>query len=380
MSCPFLREIVMAYCSAYPVKKMVPKDRMTEKCACTCDDFSACSLFRRAHGAPAAGPTGPRRAHSGIEGGSHVNMNRRTFLAWAGVAGAGAAVGGARLAHGAPSRPIADDTPVHARRHHQVPRLPRLRGGLQRGERAAGARAGRPEDRLRQVPRDEHARVHRGQPVPGPHQGRGAGLRQAAVHALRGAGVRLGVPGPGADQDPRRAGRLQPEGLHRLPLLHGGLPLRHPQVRVREGAPLHQEVQLLPRAPASRASSPPARTCARRARSPSASARTCSSRRARRIYQSPDKYIHYVYGEHEAGGTGWLYISSVDFAGLSLQAGPDLVLRRADLGRARRRPHHPDGGAAAAHGPLRRHQGPRRATRSPREHDASEPRTEGSHE
>jgi hypothetical protein len=46
MSCPFLREIVMAYCSAYPVKKMVPKDRMTEKCACTCDDFSACSLFR----------------------------------------------------------------------------------------------------------------------------------------------------------------------------------------------------------------------------------------------------------------------------------------------------------------------------------------------
>ena len=46
MSCPFLREIVMAYCSAYPVKKMVPKDRMTEKCACTCDDFTSCSLFR----------------------------------------------------------------------------------------------------------------------------------------------------------------------------------------------------------------------------------------------------------------------------------------------------------------------------------------------
>jgi hypothetical protein len=46
MSCPFLREIVMAYCSAYPVKKLVPKDRMTEKCACTCEDFTACSLFR----------------------------------------------------------------------------------------------------------------------------------------------------------------------------------------------------------------------------------------------------------------------------------------------------------------------------------------------
>lgn len=46
MSCPFLREIVMAYCSAYPVRKMVPKDRMTEQCACTCDAFTACSLFR----------------------------------------------------------------------------------------------------------------------------------------------------------------------------------------------------------------------------------------------------------------------------------------------------------------------------------------------
>ncbi len=44
--CPFLREIVMAYCSAYPVRKLVPKDRMTEKCACTCDDFTSCSLFR----------------------------------------------------------------------------------------------------------------------------------------------------------------------------------------------------------------------------------------------------------------------------------------------------------------------------------------------
>jgi Fe-S-cluster-containing dehydrogenase component len=38
-----------------------------------------------------------------------------------------------------------------------------------------------------------------------------------------------------------------------------------------------------------------------------------------RIYQNPDKYIHYVYGEHEAGGTGWLYLSSVDFAGISFK-------------------------------------------------------------
>jgi len=32
-----------------------------------------------------------------------------------------------------------------------------------------------------------------------------------------------------------------------------------------------------------------------------------------RIYQNPDKYVHHVYGEFEAGGTNWLYISDVPF-------------------------------------------------------------------
>ena len=35
-----------------------------------------------------------------------------------------------------------------------------------------------------------------------------------------------------------------------------------------------------------------------------------------RIYKSPEKYVHRVYGEHEAGGTNWLYVSDVDFAQL----------------------------------------------------------------
>ena len=30
-----------------------------------------------------------------------------------------------------------------------------------------------------------------------------------------------------------------------------------------------------------------------------------------RIYQNPDKYVRHIYGEHEAGGTSWLYISDV---------------------------------------------------------------------
>ncbi len=35
-----------------------------------------------------------------------------------------------------------------------------------------------------------------------------------------------------------------------------------------------------------------------------------------RIRNNPDRYIDHIYGEHEAGGTGWLYISGVPFAEL----------------------------------------------------------------
>lgn len=40
-----------------------------------------------------------------------------------------------------------------------------------------------------------------------------------------------------------------------------------------------------------------------------------------RIYQNPDKYVHEIYGEGEAGGTSWLYISDVPFASLNLPQG-----------------------------------------------------------
>jgi Fe-S-cluster-containing dehydrogenase component len=40
-----------------------------------------------------------------------------------------------------------------------------------------------------------------------------------------------------------------------------------------------------------------------------------------RIYTNPNKYLHHVYGEHEAGGTSWLYISDVPFEKLALRTG-----------------------------------------------------------
>ena len=32
-----------------------------------------------------------------------------------------------------------------------------------------------------------------------------------------------------------------------------------------------------------------------------------------RVYSHPDRYVHHIYGENEAGGTGWLYLSAVPF-------------------------------------------------------------------
>lgn len=32
-----------------------------------------------------------------------------------------------------------------------------------------------------------------------------------------------------------------------------------------------------------------------------------------RVYSHPDDYVHHIYGEHEAGGTGYIYLSAVPF-------------------------------------------------------------------
>ncbi len=39
----------------------------------------------------------------------------------------------------------------------------------------------------------------------------------------------------------------------------------------------------------------------------------CISMGRQRIRQNPGKYVDHIYGEHEVGGTSWMYISSVDF-------------------------------------------------------------------
>jgi hypothetical protein len=46
MSCPYLKEVVMLYCQAYPVKKLVPLDRIASADPCLGRDYEACPLFK----------------------------------------------------------------------------------------------------------------------------------------------------------------------------------------------------------------------------------------------------------------------------------------------------------------------------------------------
>ena len=104
------------------------------------------------------------------------------------------------------------------------------------------------------------------------------------------------------------------EALHRLPLLHGGLPLPDPEVRV--GARLLPIVQKCT-------------FCAERIKdgvSP-ACIKTCPTGTMlfgereemlalakTRLEKGKGKYVPHIYGEKEAGGTSWIYISAVPFA------------------------------------------------------------------
>lgn len=38
-----------------------------------------------------------------------------------------------------------------------------------------------------------------------------------------------------------------------------------------------------------------------------------------RIYNHPERYVHHIYGQHEVGGTGWLYLSPVPFEQLGFR-------------------------------------------------------------
>ncbi len=48
MTCPYLKEVSVVFCRAYPVKKPVPIDRVTTASTCEGEAFMGCPLFRDA--------------------------------------------------------------------------------------------------------------------------------------------------------------------------------------------------------------------------------------------------------------------------------------------------------------------------------------------
>ena len=44
--CPFFEEVLVAFCRAFPVRKMIPSNRMNANCVCAQEGFEDCMLFR----------------------------------------------------------------------------------------------------------------------------------------------------------------------------------------------------------------------------------------------------------------------------------------------------------------------------------------------
>lgn len=47
MPCPHLKEVVMLYCDAFPVRKMVPLDKIVSADPCLTQTFHHCPLFQQ---------------------------------------------------------------------------------------------------------------------------------------------------------------------------------------------------------------------------------------------------------------------------------------------------------------------------------------------
>src|SRR3972149_4317226 len=140
------------------------------------------------------------------------------------------------------------------------------------------------------------------------------------MHALPPAGVRRGVSHPRHAEDAGRPRHVDRGPVHGVPLLHGLVPVRHAEVRIPQRRAAHPEVRDVHRTAGGRGGDG-----LRGGESPPAGALTFGPRAElleqamQRIYSEPETYVHQVYGEHEVGGTGWLYLASVPFQQLGFR-------------------------------------------------------------
>ena len=180
-----------------------------------------------------------------------------------------------------------------------------------------------------------------------------AAVREAPVHALRGAGLRLGLPGAGARQAAHRPG-----GLRRRASAWAAATAWWP---ARSTVPKYEYAKALPVVRkctfcAGRQAEGKLPACIGVCPS---GALTYGTRgelveeARRRVYGNPDKYTQHIYGEHEAGGTNWMYITDVSFEKLGVRGRRQRqLLPEAGEGRAGRAAGGHDALAAAPDGAL----------------------------
>ncbi|MBI2217290.1 MAG: hypothetical protein HYU51_08335 [Candidatus Rokubacteria bacterium] len=68
MACPYLEEVAMLFCRAYPVKKLLPRDRITTASPCLSEGFERCPLFQEILARVAAVGGGAGRAARTVPG------------------------------------------------------------------------------------------------------------------------------------------------------------------------------------------------------------------------------------------------------------------------------------------------------------------------
>jgi hypothetical protein len=52
MSCPYLEEVVMVFCRAYPIKKPIPRSRALTASPCVSEGFHRCPIFNEVTAPP----------------------------------------------------------------------------------------------------------------------------------------------------------------------------------------------------------------------------------------------------------------------------------------------------------------------------------------
>ncbi len=114
-------------------------------------------------------------------------------------------------------------------------------------------------------------------------------------------------------------GHLARRQVHGVPLLHGFVSVRRSEIRVLQRESADSEVSRCASRACRKARPRPAW------RAVPAGATSFGPRSAmleeghKRIWSEPDKYVHSIWGEQEAGGTSWLYLSAVPFEEIGLR-------------------------------------------------------------